>query len=105
MAWHARGCGAVPLSWNGLDVEHSSAEQRHARLWCQHRLPSLPLHSGTFVNELNVVEDAASRQLTFSLVESAFMKEFVGSWDVQPAAEGLTKARLLWNALLGVQKS
>ncbi|KAL4434386.1 hypothetical protein ABPG75_000827 [Micractinium tetrahymenae] len=49
--------------------------------------------SGTFVNELNVVEDAASRQLTFSLVESAFMKEFVGSWDVQPAAEGLTKVR------------
>lgn len=49
--------------------------------------------SGTFVNELNVVEDAAARQLTFSLVESAFMREFVGSWDVQPAAEGLTKVR------------
>ncbi|KAL4428584.1 hypothetical protein ABPG77_008896 [Micractinium sp. CCAP 211/92] len=49
--------------------------------------------SGTFVNELNVVEDAPSRKLTFSLVESAFMKEFVGSWDVQPAADGLTKVR------------
>lgn len=39
-----------------------------------------------------MVEDAPSRQLTFSLVESAFMKEFVGSWDVQSAADGLTKA-------------
>ena len=25
------------------------------------------------------------RQLTFSLLESAFMREFVGSWDIRPA--------------------
>lgn len=41
--------------------------------------------SGTFVTELNVREDATQRQLTFSLLESAFMREFVGSWDVRPA--------------------
>ena len=44
--------------------------------------------SGTFVTELNVREDAERRQLTFSLLESAFMREFVGSWDVRPAAPG-----------------
>ncbi len=63
--------------------------QHPAHSW--HRLHPSPGRSGTFVNELNVVEDAPSRKLTFSLVESAFMKEFVGSWDVQPAADGLTK--------------
>lgn len=26
--------------------------------------------------------------LTFSLIQSAFMKEFVGSWHVQPGPEG-----------------
>ena len=44
--------------------------------------------SGTFVTELNVHEDPSQRQLTFSLIQSAFMKEFVGSWHVQPAADG-----------------
>lgn len=33
-------------------------------------------------------EDPSQRQLTFSLIQSAFMKEFVGSWHVQPAADG-----------------
>ncbi|PSC75636.1 hypothetical protein C2E20_1411 [Micractinium conductrix] len=49
--------------------------------------------SGTFVTELNVFEDAAARQLTFSLIESAFMKEFVGSWEVRPAVNGLCEVR------------
>ena len=49
--------------------------------------------SGTFVTELNVHEEPSQRQLTFSLIQSAFMKEFVGSWHVQPGAEGLTEVR------------
>ncbi len=57
--------------------------------------------SGTFVTELNVHEDASQRKLTFSLIQSAFMKEFVGSWHVQPAAEGgLTEVS---GELIGVQ--
>ncbi|PRW59177.1 hypothetical protein C2E21_2638 [Chlorella sorokiniana] len=52
------------------------------------------MFSGTFVTELSVHEDPSQRQLTFSLIESAFMKEFVGSWQVQPAADGgLTEVR------------
>lgn len=39
--------------------------------------------SGTFVNELNVQEDPATRQVTFSLIQSAFMREFVGSWHIR----------------------
>lgn len=38
-------------------------------------------------------EEPSQRQLTFSLIQSAFMKEFVGSWHVQPGAEGLTEVR------------
>ncbi|KAL4860208.1 hypothetical protein ACK3TF_000398 [Chlorella vulgaris] len=49
--------------------------------------------SGTFVNELNVVEDPRQRKLTFSLVQSAFMREFVGSWDLQALPCGATQVR------------
>lgn len=52
-----------------------------------------PTCSGTFANELNVVEDAARRQLTFSLVQSAFMKDFLGSWDVRPLPDGGAEVR------------
>lgn len=45
------------------------------------------------MTELSVVEAPEQRQLTFSLIESAFMKEFVGSWDVRPGANGLTEVR------------
>jgi hypothetical protein len=51
------------------------------------------LRSGTFANELNVVEEPVRRQLTFSLVQSAFMKEFLGSWDVRPLPEGGAEVR------------
>ena len=37
------------------------------------------------MTELSVREDVVRRQLTFSLLESAFMREFVGSWDIRPA--------------------
>jgi hypothetical protein len=37
---------------------------------------------GAFETELEVVEDEAQRVLTFSLLRSAFMEEFVGDWDV-----------------------
>lgn len=45
------------------------------------------------MTELQVDEDPAARTLTFSLLESAFMKEFVGSWDVCAGASGLTEVR------------
>ena len=38
---------------------------------------------GAFETELEVVEDEAQRVLTFSLLRSAFMKEFVGDWEVE----------------------
>ena len=37
---------------------------------------------GAFETVLEVVEDEAQRVLTFSLLRSAFMKEFVGDWEV-----------------------
>ena len=37
---------------------------------------------GAFETELEVVEDPDKRVLTFSLLKSAFMKEFVGDWEV-----------------------
>jgi hypothetical protein len=37
------------------------------------------------------VEDPRQRQLTFSLVQSAFMREFVGSWDLQALPCGATQ--------------
>ena len=43
------------------------------------------------MTELNVVEDPQQRQLTFSLIESAFMKQFVGSWNVTATPGGLTE--------------
>ncbi|EFN51735.1 expressed protein [Chlorella variabilis] len=49
--------------------------------------------SGTFVHELNVVEEPEQRQLTFSLAHSAFMREFVGSWDVRGLPGGMTEVR------------
>jgi len=37
---------------------------------------------GAFETELEVVEDPDKGVLTFSLLKSAFMKEFVGDWEV-----------------------
>jgi hypothetical protein len=38
---------------------------------------------GAFETELEVVEDPEEHVLTFSLLRSAFMKEFVGDWKVK----------------------
>lgn len=37
---------------------------------------------GSFVTELEVVEDAEAYELSFKLLKSAFMREFVGTWKV-----------------------
>lgn len=43
---------------------------------------------GSFVTELAVEELEESMQLSFSLNESAFMRKFVGSWDIRPTNSG-----------------
>lgn len=43
---------------------------------------------GAFETELEVVEDEAQRVLTFSLLRSAFMEEFVGDWEVADDVAG-----------------
>ena len=43
---------------------------------------------GAFETELEVVEDGEGRLLTFSLLKSAFMREFVGDWEVVDEADG-----------------
>lgn len=43
---------------------------------------------GTFVTELIVDEDEDAGRLAFSLLRSAFMKQFIGSWHVEPHASG-----------------
>lgn len=42
------------------------------------------MFKGDFVTELAVVENSIERKLSFSLVESAFMKEFIGGWCITP---------------------
>ena len=37
---------------------------------------------GSFVTELEVVEDAGTYELSFRLLKSAFMRKFVGTWKV-----------------------
>jgi hypothetical protein len=43
---------------------------------------------GSFATELQVEELPAQRRLAFSLLRSAFMRQFVGSWRVDDAADG-----------------
>lgn len=51
---------------------------------------------GSFVTELAVKEADAARQLEFSLTKSAFMRKFVGSWDVRPDSFGGSE---IWHSL------
>jgi len=46
------------------------------------------IFSGKFRAELGVKEDLQRRCLTFSLITSTFMKNFVGRWQIQPHASG-----------------
>jgi hypothetical protein len=41
------------------------------------------IFKGSFVTELEVTEHQDARKLSFSLQESAFMRAFVGAWDVR----------------------
>lgn len=43
---------------------------------------------GSFVTELEVEEHLDTRQLSFSLIDSSFMKDFVGSWKVRSIPQG-----------------
>lgn len=43
---------------------------------------------GSFVTELAVEESEELLQLSFSLNESAFMRKFVGTWDIRPVQGG-----------------
>jgi len=43
---------------------------------------------GSFVTELDVDEAPETRRLSFSLIQSAFMRKFVGCWDVEPGPDG-----------------
>lgn len=42
--------------------------------------------SGTFRTSLSVLEEPAARRLAFHLIQSSFMRQFVGRWDIAPAA-------------------
>jgi len=42
------------------------------------------IFKGDFNTELVVVENSSERKLSFSLVDSAFMKEFIGGWSITP---------------------
>jgi hypothetical protein len=48
---------------------------------------------GSFVTALSVQELPATRQLSFSLLHSAFMRQFVGSWDIRDAPGGGSDVR------------
>ena len=51
----------------------------------QHVQWAFLVFSGTFATSLAVREAATQRQLSFQLLDSAFLREFVGHWDVQEA--------------------
>jgi ribosome-associated toxin RatA of RatAB toxin-antitoxin module len=42
------------------------------------------MFKGDFITDLVVVENSSERKLSFSLVDSAFMKEFIGGWSITP---------------------
>jgi len=44
---------------------------------------------GSFVTELEVVEDAETYELSFKLLKSAFMRKFVGTWKVDKDEENI----------------
>lgn len=46
------------------------------------------MFKGDFITELVVEENSSERKLSFSLVESAFMKEFIGGWSITPCTNG-----------------
>ena len=48
------------------------------------------------MTELAVMEAESSKQLEFSLRKSAFMRKFVGSWDVRPGPMGGSE---IWHSL------
>ena len=52
--------------------------------------------SGSFITELAVREAEAARQLEFSLMKSAFMKQFIGSWEVRSDLLGGSE---IWHSL------
>jgi Polyketide cyclase / dehydrase and lipid transport len=52
---------------------------------------------GSFITDLAVSEGEEARTLEFSLVKSAFMRKFVGSWEVRPCS--VTGGSEIWHSL------
>ena len=52
---------------------------------------------GSFVTDLAVSEGGEARTLEFSLVKSAFMRKFVGSWEIRPCS--VTGGSEIWHSL------
>jgi len=53
--------------------------------------------SGSFITDLTVTEGEEARTLEFSLVKSAFMRKFVGSWEIRPSP--VTGGSEIWHSL------
>jgi hypothetical protein len=52
---------------------------------------------GSFITDLAVTEGTEARTLEFSLVKSAFMRKFVGSWEIRPCS--VTGGSEIWHSL------
>lgn len=60
------------------------------------------IFSGTFVTSLAVSEDPVARRLAFHLVQSSFMRKFVGRWEVCAAPAPLSPGEQAGLAARGV---
>lgn len=79
---------ALPAIFHNVDeacVHHTPEGDKVLSQRCSWRFL---VFRGSFVTELTVEEHAAQRQLCFELRQSAFMRKFVGEWDVRPTAGG-----------------
>jgi hypothetical protein len=55
------------------------------------------IFKGSFITDLAVDEGVEARTLEFRLVKSAFMRKFIGSWEIKPCS--VTGGSEIWHSL------
>lgn len=84
---------SLPRVFHNVEQCSVSVSEDGRKFVTQMMLWNFLIFRGSFETELEVLENIKNFEISFSLIQSAFMNQFVGEWRIEQDASGISTVR------------